>query len=137
MPLPQVSQQIGQRLEELYRRHLPTGDDDVTRYYVSGQGFRPPEPRGSRRDQFGVSLALADGSVCQAGDWDVPFALQSISKVFAYGLALADNGRERLLRRVGVEPSGNAFNSLVFDEHNKRPFNPMVNAGALVPVPPT
>jgi glutaminase len=132
VPSPQVSQQIGQRLEELYRRHLSSGDDDVASYYVSGQGYQPPDPRGSQRDRFGICLALVDGSVCHAGDWDVPFALQSISKVFAYGLALADNGRGPLLRRVGVEPSGNAFNSLVFDERNKRPFNPMVNAGALV-----
>jgi glutaminase len=132
VPPPRVSQQIGQRLEELYRRHLTTGGEDVASYYMSGQGYRPPEPHGSPHDRFGICLALVDGSVCCAGDWDVPFALQSISKVFAYGLALADNGRERLLRRVGVEPSGNAFNSLVFDERNKRPFNPMVNAGALV-----
>jgi glutaminase len=131
VPLPEVSQQIGQRLEELYRRHLPTADEDVAKYYVSGKGYQPPERGGPQRDRFGICLALVDGSVFQAGDWDAPFALQSISKVFAYGLALADNGREQVLRRVGVEPSGNAFNSFVFDEHKKRPFNPMVNAGAL------
>ena len=52
--------------------------------------------------------------------------------MFAYALALADHGREDVLRRVGVEPSGDAFNSIVFDERNHRPYNPMVNAGALV-----
>ena len=131
VPLPQVSQQIGQRLEELYRRHLPILDDDVTRYYVSGQGYQTTEPVGSHRERFGICLTLVDGSVFRAGDWDTPFALQSISKLFVYGLALADNGREHVLRRVGVEPSGNAFNSIVLDELNKRPFNPMVNAGAI------
>ena len=59
-------------------------------------------------------------------------ALQSISKVFAYALALADNRRDDVLARVGVEPSGDAFNSIVFDERYHRPYNPMVNAGALV-----
>jgi glutaminase len=62
----------------------------------------------------------------------VPFALQSISKVLAYGLALEDHGRDEVLRRVGVEPSGEAFDSIAFDEPNRRPFTPMVNAGALV-----
>ena len=45
---------------------------------------------------------------------------------------MGDNGRAATLARVGVEPSGDAFNSFVFDERNNRPFNPMVNAGALV-----
>ena len=68
----------------------------------------------------------------QVGDHDRPFALQSISKVFVYGLALADHGRDYVLKHVGVEPSGDAFNSIDFDERNNRPYNPMVNAGALV-----
>jgi glutaminase len=66
------------------------------------------------------------------GDHAVPFPLHSISKVFSYALALADRSREEILERVGVEPSGDAFNSLTFDERNHRPHNPMVNAGALV-----
>ena len=52
--------------------------------------------------------------------------------MFAYALALADHRREDVLARVGVEPSGDAFNSIVFDERHHRPYNPMVNAGALV-----
>jgi glutaminase len=62
----------------------------------------------------------------------VTFALQSMSKVFVYALALQDHGRDHVLEHVGVEPSGDAFNSIVFDERSHRPFNPMVNAGALV-----
>jgi glutaminase len=73
-----------------------------------------------------------NGESHQAGDHDRPFALQSISKVFVYGLALADHGGEYVLEHVGVEPSGDAFNSIIFDERNNRPYNPMVNAGALV-----
>ena len=77
-------------------------------------------------------MATVDGHLFSEGDHDRPFALQSISKVFAYALALADNRREDVLARVGVEPSGDAFNSIVFDERYHRPYNPMVNAGALV-----
>ncbi len=128
---PRSAARSSRRLEELYRRHLPIADEDVASYYSPGEGYLPSERGGPRREQFGICLALLDGSVFHAGDWDVRFAMQSISKVFVYGLALADHGREHVLRRVGVEPSGDAFNSLVFDEHNNRPFNPMVNAGAL------
>jgi glutaminase len=81
--------------------------------------------------QFGISLAGLDGELYHAGDHTHTFPLQSISKVFAYALALEDHGRDEVLRRVGVEPSGDAFNSITFDERNRRPFNPMVNAGAL------
>ena len=77
-------------------------------------------------------MATVDGRLYREGDHDRPFALQSISKVFAYALALADHRREDVLARVGVEPSGDAFNSIVFDERHHRPYNPMVNAGALV-----
>jgi glutaminase len=55
--------------------------------------------------------------------------LQPLSKVFVYGLALEAHGCDRVLVRVGVEPSGDAFNSIDFDERNNRLDNPMVNAG--------
>ena len=71
-----------------------------------------------------------DGQLYTAGDHEVPFPLHSISKVFAYALALADRSREEVLERVGVEPSGDAFNSIEFDERHHHPYNPMVNAGA-------
>jgi glutaminase len=65
------------------------------------------------------------------GDADALFTIQSISKPLVYGLALEDHGTAGVLRRVGVEPTGEAFNSIVMDEANNRPFNPMVNAGAI------
>jgi glutaminase len=127
---PVPAAQIDDQLEDLHRRHLTVAAEDVVSYYAPEGGGSSPGVE-IQRDRFGICVALVNGGVHHAGDWDVPFALQSISKVFAYGLALADHGREHVLRHVGVEPTGDAFNSLVFDEHNHRPFNPMVNAGAL------
>lgn len=83
-------------------------------------------------DRFGMAFTHVDGTRWCLGDSDYAFPLQSISKVFIYALALEDNGREATLRRVGVEPSGDPYNSITFDEANNRPFNPMINAGALV-----
>jgi glutaminase len=132
VPTPVNSQYVEERLEELYRRHLIVGEDSVASYYESGRGYHKPELAAEERDRFSICLVLTNGEAHQAGDHDRPFALQSISKVFVYGLALADHGRDHVLKHVGVEPSGDAFNSIVFDERNNRPHNPMVNAGALV-----
>src|SRR5215211_7690412 len=132
MPIPANGQHVAERLEELYRRHLLVGEDNVASYYESGRGYYKPDLAAAERDRFSVCIVRTDGEVLQVGDHDRPFALQSISKVFVYGLALADHGRDHVLEHVGVEPSGDAFNSIVFDERNNRPFNPMVNAGALV-----
>ena len=131
MPTPESSRQVNERLEELYWRHLLSGEDGVASYYESGRGYSGLELAAEERDRFSICLATIDGEVYQAGEHQRPFALQSISKVFVYGLALEDRGRDYVLQRVGVEPSGDAFNSIVFDERNNRPYNPMVNAGAL------
>ncbi|MER5810887.1 glutaminase [Streptomyces sp. NPDC002033] len=82
--------------------------------------------------QFGMALADLDGNVYGAGDWRTPFSAQSVTKVFALALALAEGG-DSLWERVGREPSGNPFNSLVQLEYeNGIPRNPFINAGALV-----
>jgi glutaminase len=127
----EVRDRIDRRLQDLYRRHLSLHEAEVAGYYDSGVGYRRPEVPSIEQGRFSVCLASTDGEVFAAGDHDQPFALQSISKTFVYGMALEDCGHERVLARVGVEPSGDAFNSIVFDERNNRPFNPMVNAGAL------
>jgi len=80
---------------------------------------------------FGISVVTADGHVYEVGDTSHDFTIQSISKPFVFGMALEDQGRDAVLERVGVEPSGNPFNSIVVDDRS-RPFNPMVNAGAIV-----
>ncbi len=83
-------------------------------------------------DRFGIAVVLADGSCHLAGDADEPFSIQSISKVFALTLALGAVG-DALWRRVGREPSGSAFNSIVQLESERGiPRNPFINAGAIV-----
>lgn len=82
--------------------------------------------------QFGMAVASCDGQVHVLGDADVPFSVQSISKVFTLALVIAAEG-ERIWERVSREPSGNPFNSLLqLDQEAGRPRNPFINAGALV-----
>ena len=86
---------------------------------------------GSR---FGMALATVDGDLVGSGDWETNFSIQSVSKAFALALVLAKDG-DTLWRRVGREPSGNPFNSLVQLEYEQGiPRNPFINAGALVVV---
>jgi glutaminase len=80
---------------------------------------------------FGLVVVDADGNVAAGGDSDTPFSIQSISKVFTLTLALGKVG-DQLWRRVGREPSGSAFNSIVQLEHERGiPRNPFINAGAI------
>jgi glutaminase len=82
--------------------------------------------------KFGAALCTIDGEVIQTGDALEPFSIQSISKVFTLSMAFAAHG-DSIWKRVGKEPSGNAFNSLVQLEYEKGiPRNPFINAGALV-----
>lgn len=79
----------------------------------------------------GICLATIDGHVYEAGDTRAPFTIQSISKPFAYGMALEDVGAAAVEARIDVEPSGDAFNSISLDPATGRPLNPMINAGAI------
>lgn len=81
---------------------------------------------------FGVSICWTDGERADYGDYQVPFLIQSLSKVFTFGMALEDLGRDYVLSRVDVEPTGHSYNSMIrVDERSKRPLNPMVNTGAI------
>ncbi|BAF89536.1 glutaminase [Azorhizobium caulinodans ORS 571] len=83
-------------------------------------------------NQFGMAVVTADGETILAGDADTVFSIQSISKVFTLTLALGQIG-DALWTRVGKEPSGNAFNSIVQLEYEHGiPRNPFINAGAIV-----
>src|SRR6476659_8209319 len=79
---------------------------------------------------FGISLATLDGHVYEVGDTQIPFTIQSMSKPFVFALALDTLGAARVESAIGVEPSGDPFNSIRLNADN-HPFNPMVNAGAI------
>lgn len=83
-------------------------------------------------DRLGIAVNLVDGRTFKTGDADIPFSIQSISKVFTLSMVVGAIG-EDLWNSVGREPSGNPFNSLVQLEHEKGiPRNPFINAGAIV-----
>lgn len=90
-----------------------------------------PELSRACPDDFGLAIATVTGQVFTAGDTETLFTIQSISKAFAFCLALEVAGTEVVDSRVGVEPSGDPFNAIMFDPETNRPFNPMVNAGAI------
>ncbi|MBM9620030.1 glutaminase [Streptomyces zhihengii] len=116
-----------------YRAVLEQVAADVAPLVGSG---RPaayiPALAGVDPGRFGMAVADLHGNVHGVGDWRHPFSAQSITKVFTLALVLAAGG-DTLWRRVGREPSGNPFNSLVQLEYeNGIPRNPFINAGALV-----
>lgn len=110
-------------IDRLYHEFLPLGEGALASYI--------PELLQVNPDLFSICVCTAKGELLAVGDADYPLTIQSISKVFVYGLALEDHGRERLLDRVGVEPTGDVFNAIVLEDSSKRPYNPMVNAGAI------
>ena len=111
-------------LQELYCKYLPLKDGEV---YVSEPGLVKINP-----DWFAICIATVDGEVYCVGDCEESFLIQSISKVFAYGLALEDKGRDDVLTKVDVAPTGDAYNSIIkVESKSKRPYNSMVNTGAI------
>src|SRR5580693_5911954 len=89
-----------------------------------------PELAKADPDHFGISLATLDGHVYEVGDTGVAFTIQSMSKAFVFALALDTLGAEQVESVIGVEPSGDPFNSIRLNADN-HPFNAMVNAGAI------
>ena len=90
-----------------------------------------PELANVNPDKFGIAIATANGQVQTIGDAQTEFTIQSTSKALTYCLALELCGREQVFARVGVEPSGDPFNAIEFNPVTRRPYNPMVNAGAI------
>lgn len=91
-----------------------------------------PELSNVNHDLFALAVVTNKGEIYQAGDFGHTFTLQSASKPFIYGMALEEHGREFMRSRVGVEPSGEAFNSIIeLEKNTHRPYNPMINSGAI------
>lgn len=85
-------------------------------------------------NDLGIAIVNLDGDEYFAGNCDEKFTIQSISKIVSLMLALKDNGKENVFKKVNVEPTGEGFNSIVKLETTEtgRPYNPMINAGAIV-----
>jgi glutaminase len=117
---------LGPILDDLVRYHRPqreSGSVPANIPFLAAVPF----------DKFGIAVATTSGKVFSSGDADVPFSIQSISKVFTLAMALGGDKSGTLWSRVLREPSGTSFNSLVqLEVEHGIPRNPFINAGALV-----
>lgn len=126
---PRVSFQSGNSVLGTY---LETLVSDLAKIETGNVATYIPQLGLANPDDFGLAVATADGRVYTAGTWQREVTIQSVSKPFMYGQALTEYGRDAVLAKVGVEPTGERFNSIELDEENNRAFNPMVNSGAIV-----
>jgi len=115
--------ELQRAIEDLHARHRSSRTGHVATYI--------PQLAHADPDHFGISLVAADGANFETGDADHAFTIQSISKPFTFGMALEEFGPQEVAHRVGVEPSGDAFNSIELQNGTNRPHNPMINAGAI------
>jgi glutaminase len=110
-------------IDDLYVEYRDLDEGQVATYI--------PELAKASPDDFGICIVTEDGRTFEAGDCDRPFTMQSVTKPFTFGMALEEIGHEAVWRYVGVEPSGDAFNSISLHGETNRPFNPMINTGAI------
>ena len=110
-------------IEDLHQRYASHTTGEVATYI--------PELSKADPERFGIALVSSSGQVFKTGDCDLPFTIQSVSKPFTFGLAIESYGADRVSKHVGVEPSGDAFNAIELQNGTNRPFNPMVNSGAI------
>ena len=106
-PTPAHLQQIQEIVDATYEKYKNIDDGKVATYI--------PELGKADPNHFGICLATVDGHVFRVGDWDKEFTIQSMCKPFAFQMALEQCGPEEVRKRVGVEPSGDAFNSIELD----------------------
>ena len=118
-----MSTQLQGIIEDIYLKYKDLNEGAVATYI--------PELGKANADHFGICLASVDGHLFSVGDCDHEFTIQSICKPFAFQMALEEQGRDATLQHVGVEPSGDAFNSIELDPRTMRPYNAMINAGAI------
>lgn len=110
-------------LERIYNKHLVNKKGHVATY-IPELAKVDPEP-------FGIAIATVDNDIFTIGDTSEFFSIQSISKPFVFGMALEHYGIEATYKKVGTEPSGEAFNSIELNPNTGLPYNPMINSGAI------
>jgi glutaminase len=120
---PLGQHELQRTIESLHARYSPLADGQVATYI--------PELAKANPDHFGISIVSAAGVSFCIGECEQPFTIQSISKPFTFGMAIEHYGPQEVARYVGVEPSGDVFNSIHLQSSSDRPHNPMVNAGAI------
>ncbi len=113
-------------LQELIEKNRAITKDGVVANYI-------PELDKANPNHLGIYVSGIDGKDFFAGDYEVRFTIQSISKIITLILAILDNGEEYVFSKVGMEPSGDPFNSIrkLETSSRKKPYNPMINAGAI------
>jgi glutaminase len=122
--MPKSHTAIGRAVDDIVGHMASRTDRGEVASYI-------PELARADINAFGLAVIDTDGNVAAGGDCHTPFSIQSISKVFTLTLALGKSG-DRLWQRVGREPSGSPFNSIVQLEHERGiPRNPFINAGAI------
>ena len=110
-------------IESLHGKYQSLTDGEPATYI--------PELGKANPDDFGICLVTADGRVFETGDSNRPFTIQSISKPFTFGMVVEELGHEAVSQHVGVEPSGDAFNAIELQRGTNKPYNPMINTGAI------
>jgi glutaminase len=122
----QIGNQRQDWLDEWVAHYRSYGTEGRCASYIPALGKANPS-------QLGICIVGTNGLAVKSGDWQVPFTLQSISKVISFIAACVSRGIPYVLDRVDVEPTGDAFNSIIRLEMHKpgKPFNPMINAGAI------
>ena len=115
---------IARAIERLYEQFKECDEGEIADYI--------PELAKANKNNFCISLTTIDGNTHTVGNKNVRFSIQSISKPFIYGLALETHSREEVLKRIGVEPTGDSYDAMLKLDSSNKPYNPMVNAGAIV-----
>jgi glutaminase len=132
-----VEDRIKENNVQMYSQSKAYLDEWVAHYQsYSPNGQTPnyiPALRTINSSHLGICIIVPDGTMIKSGDCEVSFTLQSISKVISFIAACLSRGIPYVLERVDVEPTGDAFNSIIRLEMHKpgKPFNPMINAGAI------
>lgn len=113
-------------LDKLVKKNIPEAKQGTVASYI-------PELDKARKDALGLYIIDVEGNEYYSGGWDTKFTIQSISKIVTLMLAILDNGEEYVFSKVGMEPTGDPFNSIKKLETSSRrkPYNPLINAGAI------